>query len=119
MVKYVRSKESFTDRTNATLTKNKTYAVEREEGPLYHVKDDNGRLCGFFKCRFVEDVIAEIAYDLLTEDPSAKRDREHKPVPLPAMTPFNHFPDLEGWQMEVQWYDDKDGTPTVGCVENL
>ena len=33
-------------------------------------------------------------------DPSVERDLAHEPVPLPARTPFNHFPDLEGWIVE-------------------
>lgn len=41
-------------------------------------------------------------------DPSAKRDAEHVNVPVAAMTPYNHFKDLEGWEIsggdgQVEW----------------
>lgn len=33
------------------------------------------------------------------EDPSARRDREHKAKPVLDRTPYDHFPDLKGWTM--------------------
>lgn len=63
-----------------------------------------------------EGVLVPPAPAAPVEDPSARRDAMHVPQPVAEPKPYDHFPDLKGWQIDVG--GEADGI-SWGCTEIL